>query len=89
MLPYSFTAEWVNGKDHLAADALSHFSVYQLSLDDELCDTHTEAAVHIQFYDKFINYEVFMKFYKLSSQTLVSLKLWSTSSVDGLTPYKK
>ena len=26
-LPYSFTVEWVKGKDHLAADALSRFPV--------------------------------------------------------------
>ena len=29
MLPFSFTAEWVKGKDHLAADALSRFPVDQ------------------------------------------------------------
>ena len=52
MLPYSFTAEWVKGKDHLAADALSRFPVDQPSLDDELCDVHAEAAVKIQFADK-------------------------------------
>ena len=52
MLPYSFIAEWVKGKDHLAADALSLFPVDQPSLDDELWDTYTEAAVNIQFADK-------------------------------------
>ena len=52
MLPYSFTAEWVKGKDHLAADALSRFPVDQPSLDDELCDVHAEAAVKIQFADE-------------------------------------
>ena len=52
MLPDSFTVEWVKGKDHLAADALSRFPVDQPSLDDELCDVHTEAAVKIQFADK-------------------------------------
>ena len=33
MMPHSFTAEWVEGKDHLAADAVSRFPVDQLSLD--------------------------------------------------------
>ena len=47
MLPCSFTIEWVKGKDHLAADALSRFPVDEPSLDDELCDVHTEAAVKI------------------------------------------
>jgi len=52
MLPYSFTTEWVKGKDHLAADALSRFPVDEPSLDDELCNIHAEAAVKIQFADK-------------------------------------
>ena len=51
MLPYFFTVEWVKGKDHLAADALSRFPVDQPSLDDESCDVHTEAAVKIQIAD--------------------------------------
>ena len=54
MLPHSFTAKWVKGKDHLVADALSRFPVDQPALDDELCDTHTEAAVSMQFGDKLI-----------------------------------
>ena len=49
MLTYSFTGQWVKGKDHLAADALSHFPVDQPSLDDELCEAHAEAAVHAHF----------------------------------------
>ena len=52
MLPYTFTAEWIKGKDHLAADALSRFPVDQPSLEDELCEAHAEAAVKIQFADK-------------------------------------
>ena len=52
MLPYSFTAQWVKGKDHLAADALSRFPVDQPSLDDELCEAHAEVAVHARFADK-------------------------------------
>lgn len=52
MIPYSFTAEWVKGKDQLAADVLSRFPVDQPPLDDELCDVHAEAAVKIQFADK-------------------------------------
>ena len=56
MLPHSFTAKWVEGKDHLAADALSRFPVDQLSLDDELCDTNTEAAVNFQFADRLIEH---------------------------------
>ena len=54
MLPHSFTAEWVEGKDHLAADAPSRFPGDQLSLDDELCDTNTKAAVNFQFADRLI-----------------------------------
>ena len=52
MLPYSFTAQWVKGKDHLAADALLRFPVDQPSLDDELYEAHAEAAVHAHFADK-------------------------------------
>ena len=52
MLPYSFTAKWINGKYHLAADALSRFPVDQPSLEDELCEAHAEAAVEAQFADK-------------------------------------
>ena len=40
MLPYTFTAEWVKGKHHLAADALSRFPVDEPSLEDELCELH-------------------------------------------------
>ncbi|KAL9989623.1 hypothetical protein ACROYT_G004190 [Oculina patagonica] len=49
MLLYSFTAEWV--KVHLAEDALSRFPVDQPSLDDEICNIHSEAAVKIPFAD--------------------------------------
>ena len=49
---YSFTVKWVKGKDHFAADALSCFPVDRPSLDDELCDVHTEAALKIRFADK-------------------------------------
>ena len=44
MLPYSFAVEWVKRKDHFAADALSRFPMDQPSLDDELCDLHTEQS---------------------------------------------
>lgn len=54
MLSYSFTAQWLKGKVHLAADALSRFPVDQPSLDDELCEAHAEAAVHVHFADKSI-----------------------------------
>ena len=48
MLPYSFTVQWVKGKDHTP----SRFPVDQPSLDDELCEAHAEAAVHAHFADK-------------------------------------
>jgi hypothetical protein len=49
MLPYTFTAEWIKGKDHLAADALSRFPVNEPCLEDELCESHAEAAVNRMF----------------------------------------
>ena len=52
MLPYTFTAEWVKGKQHLAADALSRFPVDEPCLEDELCELHAEAAVNVHFVDK-------------------------------------
>ena len=52
MLPYTFTAEWVKGKHHLAADALSRFPVDKPCLEDELCELHAEAAVNVHFVDK-------------------------------------
>ena len=52
MLPYTFTAEWIKGKDHLAADALSRFPVDEPCLEDELCESHAEAAVNVHFVDK-------------------------------------
>ena len=54
MLPYSFTVQLVKGKDHLAADTLLRCPVDQLSLDDELCEAHAKAAVHVHFADKSI-----------------------------------
>ena len=54
ILPYSLTAQWIKGKDHLATDALSCFLVDQPSLDDELCEAHAEAAVHVHFVNKSI-----------------------------------
>ena len=55
MLPYTFTAEWIKGKDHLAADALSRFPVDEPCLEDELCELHAEAAVNVHFVDKSTN----------------------------------
>jgi hypothetical protein len=55
MLPYTFTAEWVKGKDHLAADALSRFPVDEPCLEDELSELHAEAAVNVHFVDKSTN----------------------------------
>ena len=52
ILPYTFTAEWVKGKHHLAEDALSRFPVDEPSLEDELCELHAEAAVNVHFVDK-------------------------------------
>ena len=52
MLPYSFTAECVKGKDHLTEDSLSRFPVYQPSLNDGLCEAHAEAAVYAHFADR-------------------------------------
>ena len=52
MLPYTFTAEWVKGKQHLAADALSRFPVDEPCLEDELCELHAETAVNVHFVDK-------------------------------------
>ena len=52
MLPNSFSADWVKGKSHLAADALSHFPVDQPPIDDELCESHSETAVNTHFADK-------------------------------------
>ena len=49
MLPYTFTAEWVKDKHHLAADALSRFPVDEPCLEDELCELHAEAAVNVHF----------------------------------------
>ena len=52
MLPYTFTAEWVKGKHHLATDALSQFPVDEPCLEDELCELHGETAVNVHFVDK-------------------------------------
>ena len=52
MLPYTFTAEWVKGKHHLAADALPGFPVDEPCLEDELCELHAKAAVNVHFVDK-------------------------------------
>ena len=86
MIPYLFTPEWVKGKDHLAADALSRFPVYQASLDDELCDIHAEAVVKIQFADKSIEdlqlHEVFQA-QETGPHAISSLKSHCTSPADG------
>ena len=52
MLPYTFTAEWIKGKDHLAVDAFSRFPVDEPCLEDELCESHAEPAVNVHFFDK-------------------------------------
>ena len=52
MLPYTFTTEWVKGKQHLAANALCRFLVDEPCLEDELCELHAEAAVNVHFVDK-------------------------------------
>ena len=51
MLPYSFAAGWVPGKKHLVADALSRSRIDHPSLDHELCESHSEAAVKAYFAD--------------------------------------
>jgi hypothetical protein len=52
MLSYTFTAEWIKGENHLAAGAPSRFSVDEPCLQDELCESHAEAAVNAHFVDK-------------------------------------
>ena len=32
MLPFSFTAKWIKGKDHLAAAALSRYPTYRAAM---------------------------------------------------------
>ena len=50
MLPYTFTSEWIKGKNHFDTDALSRFPVDEPCLEDKLRELHTKAAVH--FVDK-------------------------------------